>query len=330
MRKKLLLVAIVSILAVSTIILSIQGGIGVFEKKDPIKIGITLWAGDAHAFLALNKGIFGKNNVQVELYFNEQYSEVERKYRSGELDGIFATLTDTINFNIDGIDSKAVYVTDYSSDADVIVGRGTSLSDLKGKTISSEDADGYSRIFVLMALEKSGLSESDVKLTVTPAHQVLVALERGEIDAGHTWEPTKSDAIKDGYGVLFSGGQIPGSITSTLTFNSEIIQKRPDDIAAIVKSMVEAQEYRDSNWKKAIEEMADAEGLSVIGMESGFEGMNTLDLAENKYAFTKSLSTESLYSSGEYVIDHYKKIGRTSTVIIDDIIEPRFVYDLVE
>lgn len=330
MREKLLFWVIVSILSISTIVILLISGEISIERKDPIKIGITIWSGDAHAFLAQNKGIFEKNGVQIKLVFSEQYSEIEQKYRSGELDGIFTTLTDVIKLNIDGKDSQVIYVTDYSNDADVIVGSGALVSDLKGKTVSSEDTDGYSRIFVLKALEKSGLSENDVKFVNIPAHEVLSALERGEIDAGHTWEPTKSKAAAAGYSVLFSGGQIPGTITSTLAFNSEIIVKRPDDVMAIVKSMVEAQEYRDTNWDESMAIMADAEGLTVIEMSSGFAGMNTLDLVENKFAFTKSNSTESLYQSGAYIIDYYKKIGKLTNHTIDNAVEPKFIHNLAK
>ncbi|NDB32947.1 MAG: hypothetical protein EB150_07360 [Nitrososphaeria archaeon] len=330
MVRKSILAIIVSIIAVSIIVLTLvqDDKVGLATKKDPIKIGITVWSGDAHAFLALKKGLFEKNDVQVDLYFADQYSEIEQKYLAGELDGIFATLTDAINFNINGINSKVVYVTDYSNDADVIVGRAALMSDLKDKTISAEDTDGYSRIFVLKALEKSGLSENDVNFAVIPAHEVLSALENGQIDAGHTWEPTKSDAVKKGYMVLFSGGQIPGTITSTLVFNSKIIEERPDDIMAIVKSMIAAQEYRDLNWKESMIIMADAEGLLASDIESGFDGMNSLDLKENLYAFTNSNSTESLYNSGNFIIEHYKKNGKTNIPPIDDIIEPRFINKL--
>ncbi len=236
-------------------------------------------------------------------------------------------MTDAINYNIGGTNSKIVYVTDFSNDADVIMGRGTSLLDIKGGTIGVENLEGYSHIFVLKALEESGMDENDVKFSVISANNILNSLEKGDIVAGHTWEPIKSQAIISGYSVLFSGGQIPGIITSTLVFNSKVIEERHNDIAMIVKSMVEAQEYRDSNWNESMIIMADAVGLSAGDVESGFVGMNTLDLGENEYAFTKYNNTESLYGSGIFIINYYEKRGKT-TPNIDDIIEPKFINKL--
>lgn len=229
-----------------------------------------------------------------------------------------------------GVKSQVVYTTDYSNDADVIVGNGISLSDMRGKIMGVEDIDGYSHFFTIRALEQVGLNEDDVDFTIVTAQDVLIALNSGQIDAGHTYEPTKSDALQFGYGVLFSGGQIPGTITSTLVFNSDLIKERPDDVLAVVKSLVEAQEYRDSNWEESMHIMANAQGITVSDMESGFDGMNTLDLNGNLHAFTQSNSTESLYGSGKLIIDYYLKRGKTDLPMIDEIIEPQFVKKLAE
>jgi NitT/TauT family transport system substrate-binding protein len=332
MRQKTLMISIIAAVVIFSIaLITIQDEkFGLYAKKEPIKIGITVWSGDAHAFLALDKGFFEKNNVQVELYFKDEYSEIEKKYMDGELDGVFATLTDAINYNYLGVKSKVVYTTDYSNDADVIVGSGTSLSDMRGKTLGVEDLDGYSHIFAIRALEQVGLNEDDVDFAIVPAQDILIALDSGQIDAGHTYEPTKSDALRLGYNVLFSGGQIPGTITSTLVFNSDLIKERPDDVLAVVKSLVEAQEYRDSKWGESMHIMANAQGLTVSDMESGFDGMNTLDLNENLHAFTQSNSTESLYGSGKFIMDYYLKRGKTDMPMIDEIIEPQFVKKLAE
>lgn len=327
MNWKIPVTIIIPVLAIMIIVFVMQNNAEINTNKDPIKIGITAWSGDAHAFVALKKGFFEKNGVEVELDFQDQYSEIEKRYLDGELDGVFATLTDAAYYNIIGKKSKIVYATDFSNDADVIVGKGTSLVDVKGTTIGVENIEGYSHIFVLKALEKYGLDEKDVKFVVVPAQDVLLALEKGDISAGHTWEPTKAQALSSGYNVLFSGGQIPGIITSALVFNSEIIEERPEDIAMIVKSMVEAQEYRDSNWDESLFMMADSEGLSVNDVESGFVGMNTLDLEENQQAFTKSNSTASVYDSGDFIINYYQKRGKV-VPNIDDIIEPKFIKSL--
>ena len=70
----------------------------------------------------------------------------------------------------------------------------TGIKDLKGKTIGVERINSFSHLFVLTALEKAGLRESDFFIKNIGAQYVADAIGRGEIDAGHTYGPGKSEA----------------------------------------------------------------------------------------------------------------------------------------
>ena len=58
--------------------------------------------------------------------------------------------------------------------------------------------------FVLKSLEKVGLSEGDVQFVDVPVQNVTSALQKGQIFAGHTYEPFISDAVKKGFKILFT------------------------------------------------------------------------------------------------------------------------------
>ncbi|HHT9138972.1 MAG TPA: ABC transporter substrate-binding protein, partial [Candidatus Wunengus sp. YC60] len=125
------------------------------EEKKPIKIGISVWQGYAHAFIAEEKGFFGKNGVSVELVFKKGVPESIELYNGGEVDGIFNVFADMILVNSKGIPTKVVYVPSYSESGDVIIGKPefNSLADLKGKTISFQGVNTFSNLFILKALE---------------------------------------------------------------------------------------------------------------------------------------------------------------------------------
>ena len=55
--------------------------------KEPIRIGINLWAGYAYAFIAVEKGFFKNNGVDVELMLRKEYSESLNLYENGDADG---------------------------------------------------------------------------------------------------------------------------------------------------------------------------------------------------------------------------------------------------
>lgn len=322
------------IIAVIVVIGILLGGYFLIRKpsesisREPIKIAASTWPGWSHVFLAKEKKFFKKNNVDVKLIHIHEHIDAQEPFLNGEVDGVFQCLTDAVIQNAQ-LSSKVVYVSDYSSSGDVIVGDVDNLSSLKGKTISIEGLNTFSHIFVLKALDNAGLNEYDVQFAIVAAHKVLEALEEERIDAGHTWEPTKSDAIEKGYKILAAAGDNPGIISDLLVFRSEIIEKRPEDIQAIVKSLIEAQEYRDAHWDESIEIMAKAVKMSCEDMESGLQGTNQLDLQGNLDAMKESDVPISLYVSGKFIANFYLDRGQLPFVLdLDEIIEPRFVKNL--
>jgi len=180
-------------------------------------------------------------------------------------------------------------------------------------------------------LENAGLQEYDVKIKNIGAQNVLEALADGRIDAGHTWEPTKSAAIKNGYKVLASAADVEGVITDILVFRTQVTEERSTDIQAIVRSLVEAQEYLDAHWTNSVKFMAVAVAMSYSDMESGLKAIRRLNLQDNKNAMRKSDSIQSLYRSLAFISNFYFKRGQLSKAPdFDQIIEPKFLNQLSE
>jgi NitT/TauT family transport system substrate-binding protein len=297
-------------------------------NRKPLRIGINVWSGYAHAFVAQQKGFFKDNGVEVKLVLFKELSQAVEAYKKGELDGLFDVFTNTIVESVEGYPRKVVYVSDYSQSGDVIVGRSefTSLADLKSKTVSFEKLNSFSHIFVLKALKNMGLDESTVKFKKVSAHNVLTALESGSIDAGHTWEPVLSKALSKGYKVLATAGDIPGIITDVLSFKATVIKARKDDIQAVVKSLFAARYYVLHNWDESIKIMATAEGMSIEEMASGLAGVFQPDIAGNITALTPSNKSTSLYSSGDFINRFLMNRGQLDHIIdLDEVIDARFV-----
>ena len=299
------------------------------EEKKPIKIGISVWQGYAHAFIAQEKGFFGKNNVSVELVFKKGVEESIELYKSGEVDGVFNVFADMILINSKGIPTKVVYVPSYSESGDVIIGKPefNSIADLKGKTVSFQGVNTFSNLFVLKALEKAEIKESDVQFHDVPGMDVFNEMEAGKIDGGHTWEPITSQSLNKGYKILCKASDTPGVITDVLAFNAKVIEERPDDIQHIVKSLLEAKDFINSNKDEAIDIMAKAEGLDRAEIARGLKSdVHMLDLNENIEAMKQSENIASLYASLEVITDFYVKRGLISEAqVTEGIIEPKFI-----
>ena len=294
----------------------------------PLRIATNVWPGSAHAFIAEKKGFFNKNGVQVQLILNADLNQSVTQYREGTVDGLFDAFSNTIMQVADGIPTKVVYISDYSQSGDVIIGRSefTSLADLKGRKVSFEQINTFSHIYVLKALEEHGLDESMVFFDVVPPSDVLTALESGQIDAGHTWEPITSRALAKGYKILSQAGDIPGIITDILSFNAQVIEQRPQDIQAVVKSLLEAHAFVIAHKEESMTIMAEAEGMSKEEMSSGFDGVSHLNITNNINSMSRSKATFSLYGSGEFIIQYLLRRGQLRQIPnLDEMIDARFV-----
>ena len=305
---------------------------------EPIKLGLNVWVTNFLPYIAQEKGFFEKNNVNVQLTLVPDYLKMIDGYYSGQYDGIMGVYADVIFQHSQGIDSKVVFAVDYSDTADVIVGKqngndtnvnftNNSLAEVQGKKIGVQGINSFSHLFILKALEKAGLNEGDVEFVDVPAQNVTQALEKGEIIAGHTYEPYTSEALKKGYKVLFTAGSIPGIINTVLAFRSNVVEQRPQDIQAIVNSLVEAENYYASNKADALKIMSLKSGISESDIVAGFDGIRILSLSDNINTAmnSKSNDTASLYVTGNEISNFFVNRGQIGDLPdIAKIIDPVF------
>ena len=309
---------------------------GKIEEKKPLKIGVNVFPGLGYIFIAQEKGFFKKNGVDVEIVLNEDYLAVQEQFADDDLDGAFMVYTDAIYANGHGIDVRVVYISDHSVSGDVIVSKPefTTVEDLEGKTISVEGINSFSHVFVLSVLQKHGLSDGDFFIKSIGAQEVVDALERGDIDAGHTYGPGKTIAKEKGYTYLAYSGDVSGIITDILAFHEKIIKMRPDDIKAVVKSLFEAKRFQETNRVEALEIIAKAIKDTPESIGVGIDAVKYLDEKENAYAMYEDIEEEeeevlSLIESGKIIADFYLTRGQISSIPdFNDIIDPRFVNEL--
>jgi len=329
MHKSVIISVIVAAVVIGGLLAySTSTNVSEVSAKTPIKIAINEWPGYAHAFIAQEKGFFEKNGVVVELVFDRDYTASQQRYIDGEVDGVFEVLPDTMFRNTQGLPSKVVYLMDYSESGDVIVGSVNSIEELKGQTIGVEGINTFSHIFALKTIESFGMTEGDVLFEIVLAQDVVKRIDDGTIQAGHTWEPTKSEAIEKGYNVLANAGDFPYLVTDVLVFNQNIIKERPDDIQKIVQSMFDAQEFQKENPDEAVRIMAEAENVSPESMLLGLEAVFMTDLDENIRVMDPS-NDPTLQNAIDEIAKFYLERGQISyKPTFDELIESKFVNEL--
>jgi NitT/TauT family transport system substrate-binding protein len=234
------------------------GGSGTGQPKAPLKIGLVTWLGYGPFYIAKEKGFFKENNVEVE--FEKIEGDVERRaaIASGNLDGIALTLDSMIVLRSKDIPLKTVMAIDASNGGDGIVaveGINT-IEDLKGRQVAFPSGLP-SHFFLYSVLKEHGMSMSDIKPVIMDADQAGAAFASGKIDVAVTWEPWLSRAREVGRGhVLVDSKTHPGEIEDVLFMREDVVNKRPQDIEALIKAWYKAVDFVASNPDEAKSIMA--------------------------------------------------------------------------
>lgn len=230
----------------------------VASKNPKIKIALNEWSGYAPVVYAEILGLYKKNNLDVEIIFTPGMNESIEKFMNREVDALCTVLSDALMMRSNGVDTRVVLIADSSESGDVIIANSKikGMKDLKNKSIGIDALNSFSHVFVLEALAKNGIKESEVNFKIIPYYEVPRNLSEGRVDAAHTWDPGKREALKLGHHVIFNAKEIPGIILDTISFNERFIKAHPEVVKKFRDIFFEAQAEMLKDPKRATEKMA--------------------------------------------------------------------------
>ncbi|WP_353573122.1 ABC transporter substrate-binding protein [Candidatus Albibeggiatoa sp. nov. BB20] len=283
---------------------------GKSHHQTPINIAMeAAWIGYIHVIVAQENGFFVKHGVNVNLIGALDSLETIELYKTRQADGLFDVFPDSIILNAEGYPTQVVMVVDSSFSADGIVAKPEikSLQDLAGKTVSFEELNSFSHLFVMKLLEKAGLEEGQFKAMTIAGSEALNALNQGHVDAAYTYEPTLSQALKSGYRFLAKAEDMPGMITDILAFRDTVVQQHPNEIKKIIAAILDARDYVQQNPQESLAIFAQYNQVNAEEFIVGFEGLHFPDLEENYLALQ---SDGLLFQSGLDIIDFYHTKGQ--------------------
>ena len=297
-------------------------------EQPPLRVIYNLWSGNFPIAIAHEKGFFQQQGVKVEPVYIENYIQSISAFSGGKSDAIATSIGSIMNIIGKNPDVQIILATDQSAGADVLVVQSDikSMNDLKGKRIGTKLGD-FGELFVTTLLEKNRLTTDDVTLVNVEPESVPARLESGDIQAGNTWEPYTSQAVKAGAQVLVSTKQTPGLLPNVIAFRTSVLRDRPKDIQAFIRAWFQAQDY----WKNNPEETNAvlAKKLNLKPEEVSTDGVQLYTLQDNLKAFTPGFTKESLYYTAKLYADFYTRTGGLSAALdIQKLIDPSFVQQL--
>jgi NitT/TauT family transport system substrate-binding protein len=300
------------------------------SKSDPLKIFITEWAPYGLVYVAQEKGIFEKNQVDVEIILLHESESLLSFPKGFTADGSLEVFADVIFYDTNYVDSQFVYAIDESGNADVIVSKFNSIKELQGKTIGIWELGGFSHLFVLALLENNGINPNDVTFREVIHSDVVSKLDQGLIDAGHSFNKKNiDDAINSGYNIIATERDTPGLIVDGIMFKTEVIKNNHDGVFNFVKSFSETQDYCKNNLDECSKIIAQKFGYDSNLAKDGLTNVDLKYFEDNLKLFDNQ--ENSLYESGKFIIEKLQQYNQISySPDIHDVINPDFVNELAE
>ncbi len=191
----------------------------------PVKMATNPFVGNAAFYVAMEKGYFEEEGIDFSLVNFDDSSSACTALATGNCDLAYSTLDAALITESQTADEKLkiTMVIDESNGADGILAKNDikSIADLKGKTVAVSISQ-TTHYLLLQALNKAGISDSELNLVNMNSSDAGVAFIAGSCDAAVTWEPYLSNAVTAGAGkVLFSSADAPGSIVDVLVVQKD-------------------------------------------------------------------------------------------------------------
>ncbi len=300
------------------------------ETPTRVRLGTVAWIGYAPFYVAVEKDLFRKYGVKVELQDFPDPALMPSAIKSGGLQGAMYTYDLVINAAARGQGLKVVMPIDYSNGADALVADKSirTVADLKGRKVAYPFST-CDNLLVAFALEKAGLKESDIQGIDTTPENVAAAMTAGAV-AGATYEPNITQILKLGGGgkfhVLFDSSKAPGLITDVLFFDAAYIEKHPKVVDAVMRGYLDGLAYLKAKPDDARKIIAKAMSVTAAEVKEQQKGVYNIPASEMSGYFVKRDDSKSLFHVGAGIGDILVKRGQIpATPAIESTFDLRFV-----
>ncbi|MEG4233725.1 ABC transporter substrate-binding protein [Microcoleus sp. Pol11C3] len=279
-------------------------------KRPPLKVSCVPFVGYTPLIIAQEKGFFKVQGVEVELSYVDYSQLQDADFSAGKYDGMGLTLGDLVILSATNPDMQAVMVLDESTGADVVVAQSNikTIPNLKGKKLGA-NLGSFSEVFVTEMLKAFKLTSDDVSLVKVEPLEVPNRLQNNAIQAGHTWEPYLSEALKLGAHILFTSKQTPGLILDLVAFRGEVIRDRPEDIRAFVRGWLQGLSYLEAHIPEGKEIVSKAFKIPIKTIS--FDGIDFTELTKNQ-KFFQSDSPNYISTTAKKYADFFIRAGNVT------------------
>lgn len=224
----------------------------IFAETKKIKVGSSPTVSSAGIYLALEKGFFKEEGLDIDLLVvNNSGAPMTLLLAKGELDvgagnfssGLFNAILQGSTFKIVADKGHVEKGKEYMGllvRKDLIdSGRFKTLKDLKGLKVSLTSLDGVSQQIVMDGfLKKAGLTEKDIQYLKLSYAESNVALRTKNIDATIQLEPYLTRAVLDQTAINFASSQevAPDQQSAGIFYSPQFMKNRYPEAVQFMKA----------------------------------------------------------------------------------------------
>jgi NitT/TauT family transport system substrate-binding protein len=303
------------------------------KKGEPLKIAYSDWPGWVAWDIAVQKGWFKEEGVDVDFKWFD-YAPSMDAFSAGKVDAVAVTNGDALVTGSAGSPSVGIVINDFSNGNDMIVAKKgiTKVEQLKGKTIGVE-LGLVDHLMLLKALQEAKLTEKDVKLINIKTDEAAQTLKSGKVDAVAAWQPNSGAALREvpGSTAIFTSANVPGLIYDVLTVNPKSLTERKADWTKVVKVWFRIADYikDEKNIDDAAKIMSARVGLQPDAYKKLMGGTAFQDLAGDLAHFKKADGLDSIYGSSKIVDEFNVKNAVYKTPMkYEEYLDPSIVEEL--
>lgn len=172
-------------------------------------------------------------------------------------------------------------------------------ADLKGKRIAFQfGTEGHK--FVLLYLQKNGLSVDDVTLMNIPAQALPPALSRGDVDVVAVWPPHSTKALEATAGAkVLTTSHGVSAVYGVVIMRKDFVESNPEGARKLLRGLLRADKFIKENPERTLEYFAEQGKIDMATARK----INAGAKPEYGMALDKAFFDEN-QASADFLADH--------------------------
>jgi NitT/TauT family transport system substrate-binding protein len=219
------------------------------NEQQSIKIAVLPILDALPMYVALEKGYFEEQNLEVEFIPVGSAAERDQVIAAGQADGMINDLVSTLLYNQDTTQIQVVSfartATEEYPQFRILAAKDSGIDaveDLKGVEIGISEGSVI-EYTTDRFLEAEGFSALDIATLAVPSIPVRMSLlDSGELKAANLPDPLASLAIQGGAVVIIDDTRYPEYGNSLISFRKSVVDSNPDMVRGFLAAIAKASQ----------------------------------------------------------------------------------------